>query len=113
MKRVYDPPSPEDGHRVLVDRLWPRGITKDAARVDEWLKDATPSNELRKWYHKDPEGRHAEFVDRYLRELDDPEQRAALDRLRSAAQAGPVTLLTSAKDVEHSHVPVLLSRLSG
>ena len=111
MKRVYDPPSDGDGRRVLVDRLWPRGITKDAARIDEWLKDVTPSNDLRKWYHADPEGRRAEFADRYLAELAGPSQQAALKRLRAMAKEGPVTLVTSAKDVEHSHVPVLARQI--
>jgi len=111
MKRVYEPLDPDDGRRVLVDRLWPRGITKEAAHVDEWLKDLTPSTELRKWYHEDPPGRRDEFAERYLHEMDGPEQRAALDRLRAIIKAGPATLLTSAKDVEHSHVPVLARKL--
>ena len=111
MKRVYEPPEDGDGWRVLVDRLWPRGIAKEAAHVDEWLKDVTPSDELRKWYHEDMAGRDAEFADRYLAELDGPEQQAALEHLRTRAKAGPVTLVTSAKDVEHSHVPVLVRKI--
>jgi len=111
MKRVYDPPAEDDGRRILVDRLWPRGVSKEAARVDEWFKDVTPSNELRKWYHEEPAARRAEFADRYLSELDGPEQHAALERLRAEVASGPVTLLTSAKDVEHSHVPVLVRKL--
>ncbi|MBV1853955.1 DUF488 domain-containing protein [Catellatospora tritici] len=110
---MYDPPAADDGRRILVDRLWPRGLTKEAARVDEWLKDVTPSNELRKWFHEDPDGRRAEFTERYLRELDGPAQRAGLDLLRAELREGPVTLLTSAKDVAHSHVPVLVSALEG
>ncbi|MDI1460604.1 DUF488 family protein [Catellatospora sp. KI3] len=111
-KRVYDPPAADDGLRVLVDRLWPRGLAKEAAHVDEWLKDVTPSTELRQWYHADPEARRAEFADRYRRELDGPAQQAALGTLRGRLRAGPVTLLTSAKDVAHSHVPVLVSMLA-
>ncbi|GHJ45668.1 hypothetical protein Cs7R123_30100 [Catellatospora sp. TT07R-123] len=113
MKRVYDPPAGDDGHRVLVDRLWPRGLAKEAARVDEWPKEVTPSTELRKWYHEDPDGRRDEFTRRYLHELDGPDQQAGLARLWAALGRGPVTLLTSAKDVAHSHVPVLVSVLEG
>jgi uncharacterized protein YeaO (DUF488 family) len=111
MKRVYDPPSADDGRRVLVDRLWPRGITKEAAHIDEWLKDVTPSNDLRKWYHGDPEAREAEFAERYRAELTGPDQQAALKRLRAMAKEGPITLVTSARDVAHSHVPVLAREL--
>jgi uncharacterized protein YeaO (DUF488 family) len=111
MKRIYEPPDGDDGWRVLVDRLWPRGIAKEAARIDEWLKEITPSNELRKWYHEDMAAREAEFADRYLSELDGPEQHAALARLRERVEAGPVTLVTSAKDLDHSHVPVLVRKL--
>ena len=78
IKRVYDPPSPDDGRRVLVDRLWPRGLTKEAAAVDVWLKEIAPSTELRKWYHAGNEWE--EFRRRYLQELD--ANRAALEQLR-------------------------------
>jgi uncharacterized protein YeaO (DUF488 family) len=111
MKRIYEPAEPADGWRVLVDRLWPRGIAKESARIDEWPKDITPSTELRKWYHEDVAAREAEFEERYLAELDDPEKKAALKELRAKVKAGPVTLVTSAKDVDHSHVPVLARRL--
>lgn len=111
MKRVYDPAGPDDGWRVLVDRLWPRGIAKESARIDEWPKEITPSTELRKWYHEDAANREDEFAERYRAELDDPEKKALLKELRARVKAGPVTLVTSAKDVEHSHVPVLAKRL--
>lgn len=110
LRRVYDDPSPEDGFRVLVDRVWPRGVTKVAARLDEWLKDLAPSTGLRQWYGHRPE-RFAEFRDRYLAELDDPDRAAALDRLRALRRERPVTLLTATKDVEHSQAAVLAELL--
>jgi uncharacterized protein YeaO (DUF488 family) len=110
LRRVYDDPSPEDGVRVLVDRVWPRGMTKQAARLDEWIKDVAPSTALRRWYGHRPE-RFGEFRRRYLAELADPEPAAALDRLRRLAREGPVTLLTATKDVESSHAAVLAERL--
>ncbi|MFE9675683.1 DUF488 domain-containing protein [Streptomyces sp. NPDC006259] len=111
VRRVYEPPEPEDGVRVLVDRLWPRGLAKDAARVDEWPKGLTPSNELRRWYHGG-EGSYEEFARRYEAELAEPEAEELLDRVRQLAQAGPVTLLTAVKEPEHSHATVL-ARLLG
>ncbi|OAH11984.1 DUF488 domain-containing protein [Streptomyces jeddahensis] len=106
MRRVYDPVEADDGTRVLVDRLWPRGLSKDAARLDTWLKEVAPSDELRKWYGHDP-GRHEEFVERYRAELADPERTAALERLRDLAASGPVTLLSSTKELPLSHLPVI------
>ena len=89
VRRVYDEPSAADGARVLVDRIWPRGLRKDAIRLDEWAKDAAPSAELRTWYGHDP-ARFDEFRQRYLRELAGSTQRAALGRLRAlAARADP------------------------
>ncbi|MFE7646055.1 DUF488 domain-containing protein [Streptomyces phaeoluteigriseus] len=111
VRRVYDPPESGDGVRVLVDRLWPRGLAKDAARVDEWPKALTPSNELRRWYHAG-EGSYEEFARRYEAELADPEAAELLDRVRESAAAGPVTLLTAVKEPEHSHAAVL-ARLLG
>ncbi|MEV5493424.1 DUF488 family protein [Streptomyces bobili] len=111
VRRVYDPPEPGDGVRVLVDRLWPRGLAKDAARVDEWPKGLTPSNELRRWYHAG-EGSYEEFARRYEAELAEPEAAGLLDRVRELADAGPVTLLTAVKEPEHSHAAVL-ARLLG
>lgn len=101
---MYDPVSPDDGKRILVDRLWPRGMKKEAARIDEWLKDIAPSDALRKWYAHDP-GKWAEFRDRYRRELDKKIQ--PLEHLREEAQQGKVTLLFAAKDTEHNNAVVL------
>lgn len=111
VKRVYGEAGPEDGVRVLVDRLWPRGISKERAELDEWAKDVTPSAELRRWYHAAPQARYQEFAVRYAAELDGPEQQAGLAELRRRAAASTVTLLTAVKDPEHSHVPVLLEGL--
>jgi uncharacterized protein YeaO (DUF488 family) len=110
VRRVYDEPSPRDGTRVLVDRVWPRGVSKEAARVDEWAKDVAPSTELRKWYGHDTE-KFAEFRRRYAEELAEPERTSALDRLREVARRGPVTLLTATRDVAHSQAEVLAQRL--
>ena len=104
--RVYDPPSPRDGTRVLADRLWPRGIAKADAGFDEWCKDVAPSTELRKWYAHDPQ-RFEEFRDRYLAELTDPPAAAALAHLRTLAGSGPLTLLTATKELTLSHLSVL------
>jgi uncharacterized protein YeaO (DUF488 family) len=95
IKRVYEAPSPDDGTRVLVDRLWPRGLAKDKAGVDLWLKELAPSTELRKWFNHEPE-KWAEFRQRYRQEL--ALQPAALGRLRELIDSGPVTLLFGAKE---------------
>ncbi|AJF68300.1 DUF488 domain-containing protein [Streptomyces vietnamensis] len=110
VRRVYEDPSPDDGVRVLVDRLWPRGLKKTDARVDEWPKALTPSTELRRWYHG-PEGEYEEFCRRYEAELDAPEAAEALDRLRDLAARETVTLLTAAKDPSVSHTSVLRREL--
>ncbi|MFI6039462.1 DUF488 domain-containing protein [Streptomyces sp. NPDC051315] len=110
VRRVYEAPAPDDGVRVLVDRLWPRGLAKDAARVDEWPKGLTPSTELRRWYHAG-EGSYEEFARRYEAELAAPEAAELLDHVRDLARKGPVTLLTSAKEPEHSHAAVLVRLL--
>ncbi|HUO38727.1 MAG TPA: DUF488 family protein [Mycobacterium sp.] len=106
LARVYDPPQRDDGLRILADRLWPRGVRKDDPRIDRWCKDAAPSSPLRRWYNHDP-GRYDEFVTRYEQELDSPDAAAALDELHTLLSSGPITLLTSARDVEHGHLPVL------
>ncbi|WP_327715128.1 DUF488 family protein [Streptomyces sp. NBC_00490] len=106
VRRVYESPEPEDGVRVLVDRLWPRGLSKDAARVDEWPKAMTPSTELRRWYHAG-EGSYEEFAGRYEAELAAPEAAELLARVRELARKGPLTLLTAAKTPEESHAAVL------
>jgi uncharacterized protein YeaO (DUF488 family) len=111
VRRVYDEPSAADGARVLVDRIWPRGVRKDSIRLDDWAKDAAPSAELRTWYGHDP-AKFAEFRQRYLCELTGSPQRAALGRLRALASAGrPLTLLTATKDVEYSQAAVLAQLL--
>ncbi|MDM7853491.1 DUF488 domain-containing protein [Cellulomonas alba] len=102
--RVYDHPSA--GHRVLVDRLWPRGVRKDDAPFDEWLRDAAPSTELRHWYAHDPE-RFDGFAARYRTELADPAGVAALDRLRALAADGTLVLVTAVREVDLSHLVVL------
>ena len=106
IRRVYDEPGPQDGARVLVDRLWPRGLRKDAAHLDEWAKDVAPSTELRTWYAHDP-AKFAEFSRRYTAELATGAPRAALDELAARAAAGPVTLLTATRDAAHSEAAVL------
>ncbi len=110
LRRIYDDPLPDDGVRVLVDRVWPRGMTKAAARLDEWLKDVAPSTRLRSWYGHRPD-RFSEFRRRYLAELDDPQRAAAVDRLRTLSRQGPVTLLTATRDVDHSQAAVLAELL--
>ena len=112
-KRVYLPPEAGDGQRVLVDRLWPRGLSKDAARVDLWLKDIAPSTELRRWFDHDPE-RWEAFQTRYGEELESPERVEAFRTLREAGagQAG-VTLLFGARDEQHNHAVMLCRLLRG
>jgi uncharacterized protein YeaO (DUF488 family) len=112
VRRVYEQPSPDDGVRLLVDRLWPRGVSKARAQLDEWVKDVAPSDDLRRWYGHDPE-RFAEFRRRYLSELHEPERAAALARLTEAASRGTVTLLTATKDAGHSEAAVLAELLLG
>ena len=111
LRRVYEDASPDDGKRVLVDRVWPRGLTKGAS-IDLWLKDAAPSTLLRHWYGHRPE-RFEEFRRRYLAELADPLPEAALNRLRVLHRIGPVTLLTASRDIEHSQAAVLAELLRG
>ncbi|HEY8490603.1 MAG TPA: DUF488 family protein [Dehalococcoidia bacterium] len=106
VKRAYDPPAAEDGRRVLVDRLWPRGLSKEAARLDAWLRDAAPSDGLRRWFGHRPE-RWEEFRRRYREELAGPEAQAALRELAAWARDGDVTLLFAAKDPERNNAVVL------
>jgi uncharacterized protein YeaO (DUF488 family) len=110
VRRVYDQPSADDGQRLLVDRLWPRGLSKETAHVDEWLKDVAPSTELRRWYGHEP-ARFAEFRRRYASELREPTRAGALMRLNKAASQGTITLLTATKDAEHSQAALLAERL--
>ncbi|MEV0647413.1 DUF488 family protein [Phytomonospora sp. NPDC050363] len=111
VRRAYEEPRPEDGLRVLVDRLWPRGLAKEKAEVDRWPKEITPSTGLRKWYHEAPAERHDEFAGRYRAELDADEAAEPLRELREAAAKGTVTLVTAVKNVDTSHVPILLEHL--
>ena len=106
--RLYDDVAPDDGQRVLVDRIWPRGIRKKDPRVGIWCKDVAPSKELREWYHHQPE-RFDEFVSRYGAELSD---NAALDELRKLTQRGVVTLVTATRDLNGSHAAVLAKLLN-
>ncbi|QPK64094.1 DUF488 domain-containing protein [Methylomonas sp. LL1] len=104
IKRVYELPDQHDGRRILVDRLWPRGLTKEKAGIDLWLKDIAPSTELRKWFDHDP-GRWEEFQDRYLVELKDNHEQIRL--LKQELDKGIVTLVYAAKDEEHNQAIVI------
>jgi len=104
IKRVYDPASADDGKRVLVDRLWPRGIKKEKAQIDEWLKEISPSNELRKWYSHDP-AKWSEFKERYKKEL--AEKSELLKKIKAEAKKQTVTLLFSTKELELNNAVAL------
>ncbi len=103
-KRIYEDPSEDDGYRVLVDRLWPRGVSKEEAKLDEWLKDIAPSTELRKWFDHEAE-RFDDFEKRYKTELANKQE--AVEHLIQKADQQPVTLLYAAKDKTHNHAIVL------
>ena len=109
LKRVYEAPSKSDGTRILVDRLWPRGLTKEEAQVDLWLKEVAPSNALRNWFGHDP-AKWPEFKTRYKAELKNDPSRLAL--LKQVTTRGPTTLLYGAKDSEHNQAVVLKDLLS-
>lgn len=104
IKRIYEPATSADGYRVLVDGVWPRGVSKDDAAIDHWARDLAPSAGLRKWFRHDP-GKWDEFQRRYREELAD--RQASLDALARKAEEGPVTLLFSAKDTDHNQAVVL------
>ncbi|MDV3126770.1 DUF488 domain-containing protein [Mycobacterium sp. 21AC1] len=106
VRRIYDAPMPDDGTRVLVDRLWPRGVSKARAQLDDWCKDIAPSTGLRDWYHHDPT-LFGEFTRRYTDELRAPVPAAALARLKELATQRPLTLLTATKDPGISEAAVL------
>jgi uncharacterized protein YeaO (DUF488 family) len=106
IKRVYDPLSRSDGARILVDRLWPRGIKKDEAHVEKWIRELGPSNELRQFFGHDPT-RWRQFRRRYLAELKRPEVKTLLAELENLARSGTLTLVYSAKDQEHNQAIVL------
>jgi uncharacterized protein YeaO (DUF488 family) len=105
IKRVYDLPSKEDGYRMLVDRLWPRGLTKEKAKIDLWLKEIAPSNELRKWFSHDPE-KWEEFRHRYSKELA-KKQELLRKIMQLEGEKGVITLLYSTKETEHNNVVAL------
>lgn len=113
LKRVYEKPSARDGYRVLVDRLWPRGLSKDVAEVDLWLKEIAPSDELRKWFHE-RRSQWPAFRKRYIDELSEPERVRALEQLHALAKTRKaLTLLFGSKDVEHNNAVVLKELLEG
>jgi len=108
LKRIYTPPSRSDGKRILVDRLWPRGVKKDEAKIDEWLKELAPSDALRKWFGHDPD-KWTAFRIKYKKEL---KLKADLvSRLRGESKKGAVTLLFAAKDAEHNNAVVLKEQI--
>ena len=111
VRRAYDEQTAGDGIRVLVDRLWPRGISKDRAHLDEWCKEVSPSAELRKWYAHDPD-RFTEFTSRYEAELEEPERAEALRHLRELAGQGTLTLVTATKRADISEAAVLAGLLN-
>jgi len=104
IKRIYEPPAKDDGFRILVDRLWPRGLSKDKAKVDLWLKEISPSNELRKWYGHEP-GKWAEFKRRYLEEIKG--KKPEFDLLRQKAKSGTITFLFSSKEEKLNNAAAL------
>ncbi len=106
LKRVYDEPAASDGTRVLVERLWPRGLSKERAHIDLWLKEVAPSHELRTWFGHDPE-KFKEFRRRYEAELASGEGHQALSTLRELGRSGPLTLVFAARDDQHSNAVVL------
>jgi uncharacterized protein YeaO (DUF488 family) len=110
LKRAYDPPEREDGRRILIDRLWPRGVSKADATIDLWLKELAPSTELRKWFGHDPR-RWAAFRTRYAKEIHGKGE--LLEHLRELARWGPVTLVYSARDQTHNDAIVLRDVLLG
>lgn len=112
VKRVYEPPCEKDGSRVLVDRLWPRGIRKQDAAIEAWLRDLAPSNELRKWFHAQPE-RWEDFRKQYLKELSAPKAHAALNKLYDLEGRGALTLLYASKNEERNNATVLRDLLEG
>ena len=111
LQRAYDDPQPDDGHRVLVDRVWPRGRTKAELRLDDWARDLGPSTPLRKWFGHDP-ARWTEFQLRYRKELAEPARAKALDELAAIARTGRVTIVYGARDQEHNQAQVIADELA-
>jgi len=113
IKRVYEPPAASDGARVLVDRLWPRGLTKEAAAVKHWLRDLAPSNELRQWYHANPEA-WAQFRKRYLKELTAPQATVAVEKLYDLEEGKKkLTLVYASRNEERNNAVVLKELIDG
>lgn len=110
LQRAYDDPGADDGYRVLVDRVWPRGRTKESLRLDEWARDLGPSTELRRWFGHDP-ARWTEFQARYHAELADPSRSKALDVLADRARHGRLTIVYGARDTEHNQARVIADEL--
>lgn len=110
IKRIYEEQEKSDGYRILVDRLWPRGITKSAASIDLWMKNVAPSTELRAWFHKDKTKRFEEFQKRYNEELFRSKDLAELRRV--IKEHHPVTLITAVKDIDQSHIPTLRKKIN-
>ena len=109
LKRIYDEPSPDDGFRVFVDRLWARGVTKEAARIDVWAKELAPSNELRKWFHEDT-SRQADFEERYVMELE--ERKSEIEAfIESVRTHSTITLVTATEDLAKGHAAIIRSFL--
>lgn len=105
-KRIYEDPSNRDGYRVLVDRLWPRGVSKEAAKLDEWLKELGPSDELRKWFNHDPD-KFSEFKQRYKQQLKSKKREQALQKLTNLKKEKTLTLLFAAKEEKYNHTQIL------
>ena len=112
MKRAYEDPEPSDGKRYLVDRLWPRGVKREALEIDDWLKELAPSTELRRWFNHDPR-LWDEFQGRYADELENDDARALLDRLAAESSSATVTLVFGAKDEAHSNAAFLKRLIEG
>ena len=112
LKRAYEQPAPEDGTRVLVDRLWPRGLSKEKAAINVWLRDVAPSTPLRQWFGHEV-AKWPEFRQRYTRELQSGDAAAALEQLKDLARHGPLTLVFAARDTEHCNAVVLRELLTG
>lgn len=110
VKRAYEKPEPGDGYRILVDRLWPRGLTKEKLKIDEWMKDIAPSAELRRWYGHEVE-KWPEFRKRYRAELAKPPAKDLMEKLAERARRGKVTLVIGARDAEHANGAVIAELL--
>lgn len=108
-KRIYEPQEPTDGHRLLVDRIWPRGVSKESAGLDNWMREVGPSTELRRWFGHDP-SRWSEFKKRYAVEL--ASRQDLVNEILSLSHNGPVTLLYSARDVDHNQAVALAEYLA-